>query len=303
MSRTICLDFDGVLHWYRNGFIAKDVIDDVPVPGAAAFCHELIARGYEVKILTTRASGYEDGFDCRAIVAWLERFGFPRELEIVTEKPKAVLYVDDRGFRFNGDFSAVLDALDRGVEPWNRGDVSEDRKAATVRSYELRDPEYARQEIVRICTKAALFVNEERDRAPHHDGTFQRIVDIVGPVDGKFARGDDAGVCISLAAFLVAKNAAYGNSIFDPVRVLATVPTEELIRVRIDDKLSRIKRGSAAAKAEVSEDTVLDLAGYFVLYLVSYDWNGEVDTASRVLGFLVRRLAVSGWRYAPEKKQ
>ena len=67
-------------------------------------------------------------------------------------------------------------------------------------------------------------------------------------------------VCDDLAEMLPAKNAAYGNSALDPVRVFSTASTEEQIRVRIDDKLSRIARGQAAG-----EDVSADLSGYLVL--------------------------------------
>ena len=63
---------------------------------------------------------------------------------------------------------------------------------------------------------------------------------------------------------LLAKNAAYGGSALDPVRIFSTAPTSEQIRVRIDDKLSRLARGSAAG-----EDVVLDLIGYLVLLLIA----------------------------------
>lgn len=56
------------------------------------------------------------------------------------------------------------------------------------------------------------------------------------------------------------KNAAYGDSALDPVRVFSKASAEEQIRVRIDDKLSRLARGSDAG-----EDVLADLLGYLVL--------------------------------------
>jgi len=64
---------------------------------------------------------------------------------------------------------------------------------------------------------------------------------------------------------LVAKNRAYGNSALEPVRVFAQGDPEELIRVRLDDKLSRIRNNPAA----FGEDPVLDLVGYLVLLLIA----------------------------------
>lgn len=70
--------------------------------------------------------------------------------------------------------------------------------------------------------------------------------------------------CLAVAKVLVEKNAAYGNSALEPVRIFSKAsPTEQLL-VRLDDKLSRLARGSAAG-----EDVVLDLIGYLVLLRIS----------------------------------
>jgi hypothetical protein len=69
--------------------------------------------------------------------------------------------------------------------------------------------------------------------------------------------------CQNLAEMLKAKNRAYGNSFADPVRIFSKATPEEGLRIRIDDKLSRIARGNDAG-----EDTILDLIGYLVLLRV-----------------------------------
>lgn len=74
-----------------------------------------------------------------------------------------------------------------------------------------------------------------------------------------------AAQCEAIAAMLIAKNRAYGNSALDPVRVFSRADAAEQIRVRIDDKLSRLQRG----KTFGDEDTVLDLIGYLVLLRVA----------------------------------
>ena len=70
--------------------------------------------------------------------------------------------------------------------------------------------------------------------------------------------------CDDLADLLIAKNKAYGNSAIDPVRVFSDASPEEQILVRLDDKLSRLKRGSAAG-----EDVITDLMGYLILLKVA----------------------------------
>jgi hypothetical protein len=70
--------------------------------------------------------------------------------------------------------------------------------------------------------------------------------------------------CAAVADMLVEKNRAYGNSALDPVRVFSKASVEEQLLVRIDDKLSRLARGSDAG-----EDVVLDLLGYLILLRVA----------------------------------
>lgn len=80
------------------------------------------------------------------------------------------------------------------------------------------------------------------------------------PTEAQRFASDVARVLAELEHLLVAKNAAYGNSALDPLRVFAKSDTLEQLNVRIDDKLSRLQRGSAAG-----EDSELDLLGYLVL--------------------------------------
>ena len=63
---------------------------------------------------------------------------------------------------------------------------------------------------------------------------------------------------------LIEKNKAYGNSALEPVRVFSRATPIEQLLVRIDDKLSRLARGSGAG-----EDVELDLVGYLVLLRIA----------------------------------
>ena len=63
---------------------------------------------------------------------------------------------------------------------------------------------------------------------------------------------------------LLEKNKAYGDSALNPVRVFSTADPREQLRVRIDDKLSRLARGKAAG-----EDVLKDLLGYLVLLQIA----------------------------------
>lgn len=69
------------------------------------------------------------------------------------------------------------------------------------------------------------------------------------------------GVLAEIEDLLLKKNAAYGDSALDPVRIFSKADPLEQLKVRMDDKLSRLARGS-----EVDEDVVLDLLGYLLIY-------------------------------------
>jgi len=70
--------------------------------------------------------------------------------------------------------------------------------------------------------------------------------------------------CDAIRDMLLEKNEAYGDSAIEPLRVFSRASAEEQILVRIDDKLSRLARGSAAG-----EDVVADLIGYLVLLRIA----------------------------------
>ena len=64
---------------------------------------------------------------------------------------------------------------------------------------------------------------------------------------------------------LIAKNRAYGDSALRPLRVFSRSSADEGLRVRLDDKLSRIARGDGSG----DEDAVADLIGYLVLLRIA----------------------------------
>lgn len=116
--RTICLDFDGVLHLYRSPWTTAGEVLDGPVDGAQDFCRQLLAEGYAVVISSTRAS-FKAGRE--VMERWLREHDFPKEVQVAEgEKPPAMLYLDDRGYRFNGNFSEVTAFIHGDIRPWNK---------------------------------------------------------------------------------------------------------------------------------------------------------------------------------------
>lgn len=120
MPEIICLNFDGVIHGYTTSWTAFDDIPDPPTPGALEAVNELIARGFEVVIHSTRLVGGDGAY--WAMRKWLRAHGFP-PLRLTADKPPAMVYVDDRAYRFDGRWTAVLDFIGQpGMtpKPWNK---------------------------------------------------------------------------------------------------------------------------------------------------------------------------------------
>ena len=117
----IALDFDGVLHDYSgwNGVIPTGP----PVDGALNSVNWLLNHGFDPFIMSTRAQ--EPG-GREAIQSWLAEHEFP-VLEVTHHKNHAELYVDDRGFRFEGpqSWEALLVFLQENPIPgrWGSGNL------------------------------------------------------------------------------------------------------------------------------------------------------------------------------------
>lgn len=125
----LCLDMDGVLHSYTSGWQGADQLPDPMTEGAAHFLVRAAQR-FRVAIHSSRS--------CRpggipAMQAWLQREmtkalpndpgAVERTLELIewpTEKPPALVTIDDRALTFTGDWGDFdLDEL-AAFKPWNK---------------------------------------------------------------------------------------------------------------------------------------------------------------------------------------
>ena len=69
----------------------------------------------------------------------------------------------------------------------------------------------------------------------------------------------------SIAQMLIEKNISYGNSALDPIRIFSTADSTEQLKVRIDDKLNRVKNNKGFA----GDNDIDDLIGYLILYKIA----------------------------------
>lgn len=113
MKKTVVFDFDGVIHSYTSGWKGESVITDPPVPRIKEAISDIRLAGYEVVVVSTRCATKEGH---GAVRAWL----IDNEIEVdavKTEKPPAVVYIDDRAICFDGNPDNLLNKIIR-FEPW-----------------------------------------------------------------------------------------------------------------------------------------------------------------------------------------
>ena len=127
--QTLAVDFDGVIHSYTTPWEAPTVIPDPPVEGAIEWLHEMMQE-FDITIMSSRAISLEA---IGAIHLWLMNYCSAKQwsgtgqtrglqhIEITNEKVPAMIYVDDRGWRFTGP-GAFPTIEDIRRKPWNRQD-------------------------------------------------------------------------------------------------------------------------------------------------------------------------------------
>lgn len=118
-KKTIAVDFDGVIHSYTSGWKGAGECPDPPVPGAAEFLRAAVAdERFDVVVFSTRAEQVDGLFAIRTYLGDLVGLDVASQIKIVSSKPKAVIYIDDRGWQFDGSFPH-LDRID-SFTPWNK---------------------------------------------------------------------------------------------------------------------------------------------------------------------------------------
>ena len=113
---VVAIDFDGVIHQFKQPWSGSRIIPDPPVDGIDKTIAELRSRGYKVVVVSSRCLGKGGRL---AIKKYLKKNNI--KVDGVTKyKVGAHVYLDDRAMRFDG---VVDDGLvDRIINfvPWNR---------------------------------------------------------------------------------------------------------------------------------------------------------------------------------------
>lgn len=92
-------------------------------------------------------------------------------------------------------------------------------------------------------------------------------------------------IVVKVINLLAEKNEQYGDSAFDPIRFFSDLGPDAGLRVRIDDKLSRLMRGNDTIESDI--DVIEDLIGYFILLRLTMEEYPEDEISEshlRVIG-------------------
>jgi len=115
---TVCVDFDGVLHSYEEGWQGPSVIPGKPVEDAMGWLEWLLSDGFRVVIFSSRC---RDPEGLEAMQKWMRKYASATVYDFVEysdTKVPAHMIIDDRAFEFRGLFPTPQ--YIRDFKPWNR---------------------------------------------------------------------------------------------------------------------------------------------------------------------------------------
>jgi hypothetical protein len=101
---NIAIDFDGVIHNFDKGYYDGTCYGE-PISGSLEAL-KFLSKQYKIIIFTAKAKPdrplVNGKTGVQLVSEWLEKHGVLKYVsEITSEKPRAVLYIDDNGYRFN----------------------------------------------------------------------------------------------------------------------------------------------------------------------------------------------------------
>ena len=115
---NVAIDFDGVIHDFSKGWHDGTCYGD-PLPGALEAIKEL-SKNHNIIIFTAKVKPSRplvNGKTGKQLVTeWLERYGVLNCVdEITCEKPRARIYIDDKGYHFK-NWKDTLTSLERRLK-------------------------------------------------------------------------------------------------------------------------------------------------------------------------------------------
>ena len=109
-AKNLAIDFDGVIHNMDKGFHDGTCYGD-PLPGSLEALKSL-SQKYNIIIFTAKAKSDRPLVNGKTgtelVKEWLEKYDVMKYVDYITaEKPRAILYIDDNGYRHT-DWASTL---------------------------------------------------------------------------------------------------------------------------------------------------------------------------------------------------
>jgi hypothetical protein len=103
-NNQVAIDFDGVIHGNSKGFYDGTVYDE-PIEGAVEAIKWFYEKGLDIVIFTAKVKPDRplvNGKTGKELVwDWLVKYKINSYIKDITcEKPRAIVYIDDKGIRF-----------------------------------------------------------------------------------------------------------------------------------------------------------------------------------------------------------
>ena len=100
---NIGIDFDGVIHNHHKGFHDGTIYGE-PIPGAIEAI-KYLSHKFKIIIFTAKAKSDRPLINGKTgtelVYDWLREHEIINHIhEVTSEKPRALIYIDDKGFRF-----------------------------------------------------------------------------------------------------------------------------------------------------------------------------------------------------------
>ena len=114
-KQNLAIDFDGVIHNADKGWHDGTCYGD-PIPGALEAIKEL-SKKYNIIIFTAKCKPDRPWVDGKTgvelVYEWLVKYGVWECIHSLTaEKPRAELYIDDNGYRFE-NWGSTLEFINK----------------------------------------------------------------------------------------------------------------------------------------------------------------------------------------------
>jgi hypothetical protein len=117
-SKNVCIDFDGVIHDNFDGFGDGTIYGPI-IPGSSEAI-KLLAQKYNIIIFTAKAKPDRPLINgkngAELVMEWLEKHNLKQYVkEVTSEKPRALVYIDDKAIRFT-DWESALNQFNNFYE-------------------------------------------------------------------------------------------------------------------------------------------------------------------------------------------